>query len=70
MVMLFVISIIPTIAISEIGVRGSVAVYLFGLISANALGILSATFVLWLINLLIPAIIGTFFVFTLNFFRR
>ena len=70
MVMLFVISIIPTIAIAEIGIRGSVAVYLFGLVSANTLGILSATFVLWVINLLLPAIIGTFFVFTLKFFRK
>ena len=70
MVMLFVISIIPTIAISEIGIRGSVAVYLFSLVSANILGILSATFVLWVINLLLPAIIGTFFVFTLKFFRK
>ena len=70
MVMLFVISIIPTIAISEIGIRGSVSVYLFGLVSANTLGILSATFVLWVINLLLPAIIGAFFVFTLKFFRK
>ena len=70
MVMLFVISIIPTIAISEIGIRGSVAVYLFSLVSANILGILSATFVLWVINLLFPALIGAFFVFTLKFFRK
>tara|TARA_B110001454_G_scaffold204653_1_gene213580 strand:+ start:534 stop:1514 length:981 start_codon:yes stop_codon:yes gene_type:complete len=70
MVMLFIISIIPTIAISEIGIRGSVSVYLFGLVSANTLGILSATFVLWVINLLLPAIIGAFFVFTLKFFRK
>ena len=70
MVMLLAISVIPTITISEIGVRGSVALYLFSLVSANAIGILSATFLLWFINLLIPAIIGTFFVFTLKFFRK
>ena len=70
MVMLFAISVIPTIAISEIGVRGSVALYLFSLVSANAIGILSATFLLWVINLLVPAIIGNFFVFTLKFFRK
>ena len=70
MVMLFAISIIPTIAISEIGIRGSVALYLFSLVSVDAIGILSATFLLWVINLLLPAIIGTFFVFTLKFFRK
>ena len=68
--MLFVVSVIPTIAITEIGVRGSVALFLFGLVSANAVGILSATFVLWVINLLIPSLIGVIFIFTLKFFRK
>ncbi|MEC7863782.1 MAG: lysylphosphatidylglycerol synthase domain-containing protein [Bacteroidota bacterium] len=68
--MLFVISVIPTIAITEIGVRGSVALFLFGLVSSNTIGILSATFVMWVINLLLPALIGTAFIFTLNFFRK
>ncbi len=68
--MLFVISVIPTIAITEIGVRGSVAIFLFGLISSNTAGILSATFVMWVINLLLPALIGTAFIFTLKFFRK
>ena len=68
--MLFVISIIPTIAITEIGVRGSVALFLFSLVSANIVGILSATFVMWVINLLLPALIGTVFIFTLKFFRK
>ena len=69
-VMLFIISIIPTIAITEIGVRGSVALFLFGLVSSNTVGILSATFIMWVINLLFPALIGTFFIFTLKFFRK
>ena len=68
--MLFVISVIPTIAITEIGVRGSVAIFLFSLVSVNTVGILSATFVMWVINLLLPALIGTIFIFTLKFFRR
>ena len=70
MIMLFVVSVIPTIAITEIGVRGSVALFLFGLVSANTVGILSATFVMWVINLLLPALIGTIFIFTLKFFRK
>ncbi|MAW31411.1 MAG: hypothetical protein CMD15_05960 [Flavobacteriales bacterium] len=67
--MLFVISIIPTIAITEIGIRGSVALYLFTLVSNNSIGILSATLCLWIINLVIPALIGILFIFTLRFFR-
>ena len=68
--MLFVISIIPTIAITEIGVRGSVALFLFSFVTSNTIGILSATFVMWVINLLLPALIGTVFIFTLKFFRK
>ncbi len=68
--MLLVISIIPTIAITEIGIRGSIALFLFGLVSVNAIGILSATFVMWVINLLLPALIGTIFIFSLKFFRK
>ena len=68
--MLLVISIIPTIAITEIGIRGSVALFFFGLVSVNAIGILSATFVMWVINLLLPALIGTIFIFSLKFFRK
>ena len=70
MSMLFVISVIPTIAITEIGIRGSIALFLFGLVSVNAIGILSATFVMWVINLLLPALIGTIFIFSLKFFRK
>tara|TARA_B100000214_G_scaffold132042_1_gene93893 strand:- start:791 stop:1768 length:978 start_codon:yes stop_codon:yes gene_type:complete len=68
--MLFVISIIPTIAITEITVRGSVAIFLFSLVSSNTLGILSATFVMWVINLLLPALLGTISIFSLKFFRK
>ena len=70
MIMLFVVSIIPTIAITEIGVRGSVSIFLFGLLSANTTGIFSATFFIWIINLLLPALIGTVFIFTLKFSRK
>jgi hypothetical protein len=68
--MLFVISVIPTIAITEIGVRSSVALFLFGLVSSNTIGILSATFLLWVINLLLPSLIGVIFIFSLKFFRK
>ena len=34
------------------------------------LAILASSTVLWLVNLIIPAILGTFFVFSLKFFRK
>ena len=64
------ISIIPTIALTEIGVRGSIAIYFFGIVSANHIGILTATFALWFTNLVLPALLGTILVYNLKFFRK
>jgi len=69
-VMLLIISIVPSIVITEIGIRASVSLFLFSLISNNSIGILSATFLLWIINLLTPALIGIIFIFSLKFFRK
>jgi hypothetical protein len=74
----FVLSIVPTVTLTELGIRDSVAVYFFGIYFSPAsgmadsilFGILSAATLLWIINLAIPALIGTFFVFRLNFFRK
>ncbi len=72
------ITAIPTVALTELGVRGSVSVYIIGLyfimtgsesFSTN-IGIFSASSLLWLINIVIPALAGTFFVFRLKFFRK
>ena len=60
MLIFFFITITPTITIAEIGVRGSVAIFVLGLFSSNDIAILSSTTLLWLINLIIPAIIGSF----------
>ena len=69
MLIFFFITITPTITIAEIGVRGSVAIFVLGLFSSNDIAILSSTTLLWLINLILPAIIGSFFIFSLKFFR-
>ena len=71
-------AIIPTIAITEIGVRGSVSIYIFSYffnlsnsINSNQdLGVASASTALWLFNLVLPAFIGAIFVFNLKFFRK
>ena len=64
------LSLIPTIIFTEIGVRGSAALLFIGLLSSNTTGIISASFVLWLVNIAIPAIMGIPFVFQLKFFDR
>jgi hypothetical protein len=66
----FVMTAIPTIAITELGVRGSVAVYFIGLLSTRVSNIFMASSMLWLINLALPALVGIIFIFQLRFFRK
>jgi len=49
---------IPFFAITEIGIRGSLALICIGIFSEETAGILFASITLWIINIAIPAIIG------------
>lgn len=72
------ITIIPTIAITELGVRGSVAVGLFVLFFENepfwnaqsAMAVITASTVVWLVNVAIPALLGALLVYRLKFIRE
>ncbi len=73
-----IITVFPTVALTELGIRDSVAIYFFGLYFTQtgtmtdevAIGVLSASTFLWLLNLAIPALTGTFFIYRLKFFRK
>jgi hypothetical protein len=52
-------SIVPTIALAELGLRGTAAILCFGLFTTNITGIVFATFSLWIINIAFPSIIGS-----------
>jgi hypothetical protein len=52
-------AIIPSIALAELGERGQVSLFLFHHFSTNTIGILGATIGLWVLNLIIPSIIGS-----------
>ena len=74
----FIMALIPTVALSELGVRGSVAIYFFGfyfsLVHVYSGGlnfsILAASILQWVINLGIPSVAGSIFLFRLQFFRN
>lgn len=55
-------SIIPTLSIFDVVVKGSVALYLFDIVGVNNLTILSIITLMWILNFVIPALIGSFFV--------
>lgn len=66
MIMVFTIFFIqtftPSIALIELGVRGKIALAITKVITANEIAVLSASFLLWGINLLIPALIGAYII--------
>lgn len=72
------ITLIPSVALAELGIRGSVAIYIIGqfyMISdfdpdaAYEFDIMASTSLLWVINIILPSIIGSIFIFKLSFFK-
>ena len=64
----FIQTIVPSIALVELGIRGNVALFFLTYITQNSLAILAATFSLWTINLLLPAILGAVVIGNLDLF--
>ena len=52
-------TILPTVIFSELGVRELVAWSVMSAFATNEIGIVAASFVLWVINLLVPAAVGS-----------
>lgn len=63
-------TLIPTFAFTEIATRGSAAVYFFSFIDENSIIILISSFVLWLMNLAIPSLMGIGFMSGVKFYRK
>ena len=59
-------SIIPSIFIFDVVIKGSVAVYLFSLVGINSLTILCVVTMMWLLNFAIPSVFGSFYVLNFN----
>lgn len=74
----YVLSAIPTIALTEMGVRGSVALIFFPLFFEQTsvvtneikMNIFFSSIFIWIINLVIPALIGSVFVLKMKFFNK
>lgn len=69
--------IIPFITITEIAVRGSVSIVIFekwlemnGISTSFGVMVFSASSLLWIFNIAVPAVIGLFLTHRLNFFRN
>jgi uncharacterized membrane protein YbhN (UPF0104 family) len=69
-VVFLAMAIVPSIALVEIGVRGEISLKLMGMFSNNSLGIGLTSITVWLINLVIPAIIGSLLLMNIKVFTR
>jgi len=58
--MLFGLVVIPTISFVEIGLRWEFSYLLFSVYTSNLLGITIGATIIWLLNVVLPAIIGAF----------
>lgn len=63
----FLKSVIPTFL--DLGVRETAAVIFFGVFSSDHQNIIFASLTLWLLNLVLPSIIGLFLIFRMRLFK-
>ncbi|WP_369411688.1 lysylphosphatidylglycerol synthase domain-containing protein [Longitalea arenae] len=69
-VIFLVLSIVPTIAvITELGVRWRVGIEVVQLFDNNITGILATSLAIWIINLVIPALIGSLLILGIKLFN-
>ncbi len=70
-----ILTFIPTIVFTEIGVRGALSIYLFGLFMFLTSidqynyewSVSFASILVWLVNIVLPSIVGSFYTFKLKF---
>ena len=66
-VMFLVMAVIPTIALfTDLGLRSELSIKLVGIFSNNHLGISLTSISIWLINLVIPALIGSLLILSIR----
>ncbi len=58
----YFMALIPTIGFTELPIRATAGVLILGLFSSNVIGIHAASFIIWGINLVVPATIGSLFI--------
>ena len=65
-----VMAVAPTIGFTELAVRAIASVWLFKLFSNNIVGIQAAAFGIWLINLVLPAVLGSLLIFGIKIMKE
>jgi uncharacterized membrane protein YbhN (UPF0104 family) len=70
-VVFLVLSLVPTIAvITELGLRWNASTVIVQIFSSNVTGILATSLAVWIINLVIPALIGSLLILGIKFYKN
>lgn len=67
-ILFFVQSYLPSLVFFDIGIRSVTALFFFKFVTTQSTAVVACIASIWFINIIIPAILGLFFVFKLNFF--
>lgn len=68
--MYFLVSLVPTLFIFDVIIRGGVAVWLFSFVGIPELTVLSTVLAMWILNFVIPSFLGSFYVITYQSLAR
>ena len=62
-------SIIPTIYVFDVIIKGSVGLFLFDFVNVDELTILSVIMLMWLLNFVLPCVFGGFYVLNFDYYK-
>ena len=62
--MYLLVSILPSFFVLDVVIRGGVAVWLFSYAGVSEIAVLATVFFMWLLNTVVPALLGSYFVLT------
>ena len=69
-VVFLVMAVVPTFTfLTELGLRWEASIQVLELYSPNTVGIFASSFAIWLINLIIPALIGSLLIVSIKLFK-
>ena len=69
-VVFLVMAVVPTFTfLTELGLRWEASIQVLELFSSNMVGVFAASFAIWLINLIIPALIGSLLILSIKLFK-
>jgi len=66
-ILFFIQSALPSLDLFDVGVRSVTASYFFGFITPHIVAVMAVVACVWFVNLILPALIGSVFVFKINF---